>query len=88
MNKFLINLTSNIFYVSHIHKILAKRPYFDTVRMSIIILMHNLYLETATNILKIWKKLVYLQKSNLEKLQEKVDEFVVPCDIGKRPKKL
>ena len=50
--------------------------------------MHDLYLRRAKNILKIWKELGYLQKRDLEKLQEKVDEFVVPCDIGKIPKKL
>ena len=56
--------------------------------MSIVDPMHNLYLGTEKNILKIWKELGYLQKSDLEKLREYVDEFVVPCDIGKIPKKV
>ena len=46
--------------------------------MSIVDPMHNLYLGTAKNILKIWKERGYLQKNELEQLQEKVDEFVVP----------
>ena len=58
--------------------VLAELPYFDTVRMSIVDPMHNLYLGTAKNILKIWKERGYLQKNELEQLQEKVDEFVVP----------
>ena len=56
--------------------------------MSIVDPMHNLYLGTAKNILKIWKQLDYLQKKELEQLQEKANEFVVPCDIGKIPKKI
>ena len=68
--------------------VLAELPYSDTVRMSIVDTMHNLYLGTAKNILKIWKEPGYLQKNELEQLQEKEDEFVVPCDIGKIPKKI
>ena len=68
--------------------VLAELPHFDTVRMSIVDPMHNLYLGTVKNILKIWKERGYLQKNELEQLLEKVDEFVVPCDIGKIPKKI
>ena len=47
--------------------------------------MHNLYLGTAKNILKVWKERGYLQKNQLEQLQEKVHECVVRRDIGKIP---
>ena len=67
--------------------VLAELPYLDTVRMSVVDQMHNLYLGTAKNILKIWKEVGYLQKNELEQLHEKVDEFVGPCDISKIPKK-
>ena len=50
--------------------------------------MRNLYLGTAKDILKIWKELGCLQKNELEQLQENVDEFVVPCHVGKIPKKI
>ena len=53
--------------------VLAGLPYSDTVRMSLVDPMHNLCLGTAKNILKIWKERAYLQKNELEQLQEKVD---------------
>ena len=36
----------------------AELTYFDTVRMSIVDPMHNLYLGRTKNILKVWNKLV------------------------------
>ena len=70
------------------YSVLAELPYFDTVRMTIVDPMHNLFLGTAKKILTIWKELGYLNKASLEKLQEKSDEFVVQCDIGKIAKKI
>ena len=68
--------------------VFAYLPYFDTVRMSIIDPMHNLFLGTSKKILKVWKELGFLDKPVLNGLQEKADSFVVPDDIGKIPKKI
>ena len=50
--------------------------------------MHNLFLGTAKNILKIRKELGYIKKPDLEKLQETVDQFIIPKEIGKIPRKI
>ena len=55
--------------------------------MAVIDSMHHLFLGKAKHILKIWKKLGYLNKNKLDLLQEKTDQFVVPHDIGKIPRK-
>ena len=65
------------------YSVLGELPYFDIVRMSIVDPMHNLFLGTAKKMLLIWKELGYLSKPTLEKLQEKTDSFIVPCDVGK-----
>ena len=66
------------------YSVLAELPYYDTVRMTII----DFFLGTSKKILTIWKELGYLNKASLEKLQEKTNEFVVQCDIGKIPQKI
>ena len=55
----------------------------DTIRMTVIDPMHNLFLGSVKNLLKIWKELGYLNKANLEKIQEKADSFIIPHDVGK-----
>ena len=55
--------------------------------MAVIDSMHHLFLGKAKHILKIWKNLGYLNKNKLDLLQEKTDQFVVPHDIGKIPRK-
>lgn len=51
--------------------VLAFLPYLDTIHMSVIDPMHNLFLGSVKNLSKIWKELGYLNKENLEKIQEK-----------------
>lgn len=70
------------------YSVLAELSYFDTVRMSIVDPMHNLFLGTSKHLLKIWKELGYLSKPTLEKIQQKTDSFVVPADVGKIPNKI
>ena len=53
----------------------------DTIRMTVIDPMHNLFLGPVKNLLKIWKELGYLNKANLEKIQEKADSFIIPHDV-------
>lgn len=70
------------------YSVFAELPYFDTVRMAIVDPMHNLFLGTAKHMLKIWKELGYLNKPALESIQEKCDQFTIPCDVGKLPRKI
>ena len=54
----------------------------------VILKMDFLYLGTAKHILKIWKELEYIDKTTFRKIQEKANEFEVPCDVGKLPRKI
>ena len=56
--------------------------------MTVIDPMQNVFLGTAKHILKIWNNLVYLDKNKLDLMQEKTDQFVVPHDTGKIPRKI
>ena len=67
---------------------IAFLSYYDTIKMTVIDHMRNLFLGTAKYILKIWKKLGYLNKNKLDLMQEKTDQFAVPHDIGKIPRKI
>lgn len=68
--------------------VLAFLPYFDTIRMTVTDSMQNLFLVSVKNLLKIWKELGYLNKANLEKIQEKKDSFIITHDVGKIPTKI
>ena len=50
--------------------------------------MHNLFLGSAKRLLKMWKELGYLDRLNLEKIKERTDEFIIPNDIWKTPRKV
>lgn len=63
-------------------------PYFDTIRMTVIDPMHNFFLGSVKSLFKIWKELGYLDESNLEKIQEKTDSFIILHDVGKIPRKI
>ena len=62
---------------------MAYLEYFDTICMNIVDPMQNLFLGSANHLLKVFKENGYLSKSNLQKIQEKTDNFVVPHDVGK-----
>ena len=66
---------------------IAFPSYYDAIRMTVIDPMHNLFHGTAKHFLKIWKNLGYLNKDKLDLMQEKTDQFVVPHNIGKIPRK-
>ena len=40
--------------------------------------MHNLFLGPAKQLLKMWKELGYLDRANLEKIQETTEELITP----------
>ena len=63
-------------------------PYFGTIRMTVIDPMHNFFLGSVKSLFKIWKELGYLDESNLEKIQEKTDSFIILHDVGKIPRKI
>ena len=70
------------------YSILLKLPYFDPIRMCIVDPMHNLLLGTAKHMLSVWKELKLLNSDQFELIQQKVDGFHTPSDVGRIPTKI
>lgn len=67
---------------------LLELPYFDAPRMCIIDPMHNLLLGTAKHMVAIWKTNGILKESEFEIVQNRVNAFKCPNDIGRIPLKI
>lgn len=68
---------------------MLELPYFNPTRMLVIDPMHNLYLGTGKHILKhIWSDREIIRKSKLDEIQNRIDQMVVPPDIGRIPNKV
>jgi len=48
--------------------------------------MQNTYLGTAKHVMKIWGEYGIIQDDHLISIQERVDEFNVPHNIGRIPR--
>ena len=70
------------------YSVLLKLPYFDPPRMLIIDPMHNIFLGTGKHMLSIWLEHRLLSPSQFQQIQECVDSFVVPSDMGRIPRKI
>ena len=70
------------------YSVLLELPYFDPTRMVIIDPMHNLLLGTAKHMMTIWKETGKLKPNDFQSIQEKVDNFIGPSDVGRIPFKL
>ena len=68
--------------------VLLELPYFDPPRMLIIDPMHNLFLGTAKHMLNIWVEHNLLSHAQFQQVQECVDSFIVPPDVGRMPHKI
>ena len=67
---------------------LLRLPYFDTVRFIIVDPMHNMLLGTPKRMVAIWKTLELLNADNFAAIQESVDRFTTPSDVGRIPHKI
>ena len=67
---------------------LLQLPYFDAPRMCIIDPMHNLLLGTSKKIIELWKSNNVLTDKDFSKIQERVDSFTCPSDLGRLPSKI
>ena len=70
------------------YSVLLELPYFDPVRMCVVDPMHNLLLGTAKHMLSIWTDLKLLTSKEFMTIQDHVDRFLVPNDIGRIPGKI
>ena len=70
------------------YSVLLELPYFDPIRMCIVDPMHNLLLGTAKHMLTVWKELKLFTPEQFELIQQKVDSFHTPVDVGRIPTKI
>ena len=71
------------------YSVLLKLPYFDALRMLIVDPMHNLFLGSAKHYLKaVWIELGIVSESQFDLIQCRVDNTIVPSDIGRIPCKI
>ena len=64
---------------------LNRLPYFNIIRSHVIDPMHNIvYLGTTKHVMKTWRESNIIRENKLSVIQEKVDEFNVPYNIGRR----
>lgn len=66
---------------------LTKLEYFDCVRFHVIDPMHNLFLERAKYIFKLWTENV-LSKEQLKEISKKIEELNTATCIGRIPRKI
>ena len=66
---------------------LNRLPYFNITRSHVIDPMHNMYLGTAKHVMKTWRESNIIREDKLSVIQERVDEFNVPYNIGRIPYK-
>lgn len=67
---------------------LIELPYFDPPRMLIVDPMHNLFLGSGKHILHLWLEHGHISHSHFQVIQELVDSFIVPSDVGRIPRKI
>lgn len=70
------------------YTVLLELPYFDAARMCVTDPIHNLLLGTAKSITELWKTSSVLSSRDFDVIQQKVDSFVTPADIGRLPMKI
>ena len=71
------------------YSVLLELPYFDPIRMTIIDTMHNLYIGTATHLLKdVWIERGLITDGDMRLIQDRVDSIQVPNYVGRIPLKI
>ena len=63
-------------------------PYYDTVRYAIIDPLHNLFLGTGKRLQNYWIEIGLLNNCNLKIIQERLDIFNTPSNIGHISRKI
>ena len=70
------------------YTVLLELPYFDASRMCTIDPMHNLLLGTSKNVIETWKVNSVIDSKMYDTIQQRVDSFVCPPDMGRVPSKI
>ena len=69
------------------YSVLLELVYFDPIRMTALDPMHNLFLGTAKHKISVWKTQKLLCDEDFKLIQDKMEPFQCPSDIGRLPKK-
>lgn len=67
---------------------LLRLPYYDSIRFSVVDPMHNVLLGSAKHIVVLWKENGIIQNTHFTFVQDIVDKFVTPADVGRIPRKI
>ena len=70
------------------YSVLLELPYYDVIRMCVVDPMHNLLLGTAKHMISVWKSQGYITDRDLHSIQQTVDNFVTPSDVGRIPTRI
>jgi len=70
------------------YTVLINLPYYNAVEFCIVDSMHNLLLGSAKKFIELWKKSDGVGFSQLEIIQQTIDQFTVPAGIGQFPRKV
>ena len=71
------------------YSVLSCLPYFDAPRMLVVDPMHNLFLGSAKHYMKsIFLKNDILSDVDFASIQERIDAFLLPADVGRIPYKI
>ncbi|VDI02384.1 Hypothetical predicted protein, partial [Mytilus galloprovincialis] len=69
------------------YSVLLELVYFDPIRMTALDPMHNLFLGTAKHMISVWKTKKLLCDDDFRTIQERLEPFQCPSDVGRLPKK-
>lgn len=67
---------------------LLRLPYYNSIRFSVVDPMHNVLLGSAEHIVVLWKENGIIQNTHFTFVQDIVDKFVTPADVGCIPRKI
>lgn len=67
------------------YSVLLSLPYFDPIQFTVIDPMHNIYLGTGKHAFKVWVQNNLITKRDMIKLEEQMENFVVPSNAGRLP---
>lgn len=70
------------------YSVLLKLPYFDPIRFAVVDPMHNLFLGTGKDVIKVWIEQGILTKKHFEEIEQMVSKFKTPQNIGRIPLKI
>ena len=67
---------------------LLRLPYYDSIWFSVVDPMYNVRLGSAKHIMVLWKEKGIIEDEHFTFVQELVDRFVAPADVGRIPRKI